>query len=156
MCKVTPVIPHGFVSPECEVTPEILHGVVSPECKLTPVILHGVVSPERQVTPVILHGIVFPGLPRTTTHTLSSYMRGRCARHSPLSDHPRLPDSGLWQARDICPIEQWSQSSGSNVIPRRARPGLAGLSSQPTWRLEGAGGPLRHPSRPQLTGVPRS
>ena len=24
-------------------------------------------------------------------------------------------------------IEQWSQSSGSNVIPRRARPGLAGL-----------------------------
>ena len=24
-------------------------------------------------------------------------------------------------------MEQWSQSSGSNVIPRRARPGLAGL-----------------------------
>ena len=24
-------------------------------------------------------------------------------------------------------IEQWSQSSGSNVIPRRAHPGLAGL-----------------------------
>ena len=24
-------------------------------------------------------------------------------------------------------VEQWSQSSGSNVIPRRARPGLAGL-----------------------------
>ena len=24
-------------------------------------------------------------------------------------------------------IEQWSQSSGPNVIPRRARPGLAGL-----------------------------
>ena len=29
--------------------------------------------------------------------------------------------------KDICPIEQWSQSSGSNIIPRGARPGLAGL-----------------------------
>ena len=30
-----------------------------------------------------------------------------------------------------CPthrVEQWSQNSGSNVIPRRARPGLAGLA----------------------------
>ena len=24
-------------------------------------------------------------------------------------------------------IEQWSQSSGSNVIPKRARPGLTGI-----------------------------
>jgi len=36
-------------------------------------------------------------------------------------------------------IEQWSQSSGSNVIPRRARPGLAGLrphsaGAAPAWR----------------------
>ena len=31
------------------------------------------------------------------------------------------------QARTSPPIEQWSQSSGSNVIPRRARPSLAGL-----------------------------
>jgi len=35
---------------------------------------------------------------------------------APLSPDRHLPD-----------IELWSQSSGSNVIPRRARPGLAGL-----------------------------
>jgi len=29
--------------------------------------------------------------------------------------------------RHLPDIEQWSQSSGSNVIPRRARPGLAGI-----------------------------
>ena len=29
--------------------------------------------------------------------------------------------------RHLPDIEQWSQRSGSNVIPRRARPGLAGL-----------------------------
>ena len=28
---------------------------------------------------------------------------------------------------DVCAIEQWIQSSGYNVIPRQARPGLAGL-----------------------------
>ena len=28
--------------------------------------------------------------------------------------------------KNLPDIEQWSQSSGSNVIPRRARPGLAG------------------------------
>ena len=31
-------------------------------------------------------------------------------------------------SRTIKDIEQWNQSSGSKVIPRRARPGLAGLS----------------------------
>ena len=30
-------------------------------------------------------------------------------------------------SRRSTPAEQWSQRSGSNVIPRRARPGLAGL-----------------------------
>ena len=29
--------------------------------------------------------------------------------------------------RHLLDIEEWSQNSGSNVIPRRARPGLAGL-----------------------------
>jgi len=39
----------------CKVTPVILHGVVSPECKVTPVIVHEVVSPEG--TPLdLLHG----------------------------------------------------------------------------------------------------
>ena len=28
--------------------------------------------------------------------------------------------------KDSVEIEQWSQSSGSNIIPKRARPGLAG------------------------------
>ena len=59
-----------------------------------------------------------PRLPRTTPLTLTKF---RCC----------IP-------RDICPIEQWSQSSGSNVIPRRARPGLAGLRPhilQPTGQL---------------------
>ena len=31
------------------------------------------------------------------------------------------------QTRHLPDIEQWNQSSGSNVIPRRAHPGLAGL-----------------------------
>jgi len=33
----------------------------------------------------------------------------------------------MYSKRHLPDIEQWSQSSGSNVIPRRARPGLAGL-----------------------------
>ena len=33
----------------------------------------------------------------------------------------------MYSKRLLPDIEQWSQSSGSNVIPRRARPGLAGL-----------------------------
>jgi len=43
--------------------------------------------------------------------------------------------------RDICPIEQWCQSNGSNVIPRLAGPGLAGL--RPHWGSRGAM-PRRH------------
>ena len=43
----------------------------------------------------------------------------------PMPHSPLLPD-----------IEQWSQSSGSNVIPGRARPGLAGLRPH-TERREG-------------------
>ena len=33
----------------------------------------------------------------------------------------------MYTKRHLPDIEQWSRSSGSNVIPRRARPGLAGL-----------------------------
>jgi len=33
----------------------------------------------------------------------------------------------MYSKRHLPDIEQWNQSSGSNVIPRRARPGLAGL-----------------------------
>ena len=33
----------------------------------------------------------------------------------------------IYSNRQLPDIEQWSQSSGSNVIPRRDRPGLAGL-----------------------------
>ena len=33
----------------------------------------------------------------------------------------------MYSKRHLPDIEQWSQSSGSNVIPRRARPDLAGL-----------------------------
>jgi len=33
----------------------------------------------------------------------------------------------MYSKRYLSDREQWSQSSGSNVIPRRARPGLAGL-----------------------------
>jgi hypothetical protein len=33
----------------------------------------------------------------------------------------------MYSKRHLPDIEQWSQRSGSNVIPRRARPGLAGL-----------------------------
>ena len=33
----------------------------------------------------------------------------------------------MYSKRRLPDIEQWSQSSGSNVIPRRARPGLAGI-----------------------------
>ena len=33
----------------------------------------------------------------------------------------------MYSKRHLPDMEQWSQSSGSNVIPRRARPGLAGL-----------------------------
>ena len=33
----------------------------------------------------------------------------------------------MYSKRHPSDVEQWSQSSGSNVIPRRARPGLAGL-----------------------------
>ena len=33
----------------------------------------------------------------------------------------------MYSKRHLPNTEQWSQSSGSNVIPRRARPGLAGL-----------------------------
>ena len=33
----------------------------------------------------------------------------------------------MYSKRYLPDIEQWSQISGSNVIPRRARPGLAGL-----------------------------
>ena len=32
-------------------------------------------------------------------------------------------------------IDQWSQSSGSNVIQRRARPGLAGLTEEEAERV---------------------
>ena len=32
-------------------------------------------------------------------------------------------------------IEQWSQNSGPNVIPRRARPGRAGQWPQKAWRV---------------------
>jgi hypothetical protein len=31
--------------------------------------------------------------------------------------------------RHLPDIEQWSKSSGPNIIPRRARPGLAGLGA---------------------------
>ena len=37
--------------------------------------------------------------------------------------------------RHLPDIEQWIQSSGSNVIPRRARPGLAGLRPHKEHRL---------------------
>ena len=33
----------------------------------------------------------------------------------------------MYSKRHLPDIEQWGQSSGANVIPRRARPGLAGL-----------------------------
>jgi len=33
----------------------------------------------------------------------------------------------MYSKRHLPDIEQWSQSSGSDVIPRRDRPGLAGL-----------------------------
>ena len=33
----------------------------------------------------------------------------------------------MYSKRHLPDIAQWSQSSGSNVMPRRARPGLAGL-----------------------------
>jgi len=33
----------------------------------------------------------------------------------------------MYSNRHLPDIEQWSQNSGSNVITRRARPGLAGL-----------------------------
>ena len=42
-------------------------------------------------------------------------------------------------------IEQWSQSSGSNVIPMRARPGLAGLRPHKNVHLSSA----------EATGEPR-
>ena len=49
-----------------------------------------------------------------------------------------VPDSGVG-------IEQWSQSSGSNVIPRRAGPGLAGL------RPHKIAAPQAHPTRSGLS-----
>ena len=34
----------------------------------------------------------------------------------------------MYSKRHLPDLEQWGQSSGSTVIPRRARPGLAGLA----------------------------
>ena len=48
--------------------------------------------------------------------------RNACRDYNP----PQL-SSVMYSKRHMPDIEQWSQSSGSNVIPRRARPGLAGL-----------------------------
>ena len=51
-----------------------------------------------------------------------------------------LSSDDVFPKRHLLNIEQWSQNSGSNVIPKRARPGLAGLrlhTLQPTshcWR----------------------
>jgi len=52
----------------------------------------------------------------------------------------------MYPKRYLPGIEQWNQSSGSNVIPRRARPGLAGLSLTEVhqklglgFRVQGAG-----------------
>jgi len=49
--------------------------------------------------------------------------------------------------RHVPDMEQWSQSSGSNVIERRARPGLAGLRPHSTPWTDTS---ILH------TGVPRS
>ena len=38
----------------------------------------------------------------------------------------------MYAQRHLPDIEHWSQSSDSNVIPRRARPGLAGLRHRGT------------------------
>jgi len=38
----------------------------------------------------------------------------------------------MYSKRHLPDIEQWSQSNGYNVIPRRARPGLAGLRPHTT------------------------
>jgi len=54
------------------------------------------------------------GSNRFTLHAIDSLRSIHFPRH--------LPDK-----------EQWSQSSGSNVIPRRARPGLAGLRPHGFW-----------------------
>ena len=54
LCKVTPIMLHGVVSPDkspCRMTAVTLHGVVSPDttpCRMAGVTLHGVVSPERR------------------------------------------------------------------------------------------------------------
>ena len=45
----------------------------------------------------------------------------------------------MYSKRHLPDVEQWSQSSGSNVIPRWARPGLPGLRP--------------HTSLPEINGV---
>ena len=46
----------------------------------------------------------------------------------------------MYPKKHLPDIEQWSQSSGSNVIPRRARPGLAGLRPHSGGVAEGGRG----------------
>jgi len=46
----------------------------------------------------------------------------------------------MYSKRHLPDIEQWSQSSGSNVITRRARPGLAGLKPHSARVLLAGGG----------------
>jgi hypothetical protein len=64
--------------------------------------------------------------------------RTSCAYTPPARSKLVVPDSGVG-------IEQWSQSSGSNVIPRRAGPGLAGL------RPHKIAAPQAHPTRSGLS-----
>ena len=82
----------------------------------------------------------------------------------------RLGPHGVWglrparPGRDSLDIEQWSHASGSNVIPRRACPGLAGLwphttLEQGACRAEEAferPGEAARQREGSVTGVPRT
>jgi len=62
-----------------------------------------------------------------------------------ISSHGLLGVPMMYSNRHLPDIEQWGQSSGSNDIPRRARPGLAGLRPH-------RGGGLSHGDLTSLLG----
>ena len=60
----------------------------------------------------------------------------------------------MYSKRRLPDIEQWGQSSGSNVIPRRARPGLAGLRPHSARLGDDDVGVRRLGHQPQRTHPP--
>ena len=59
----------------------------------------------------------------------------------------------MYFKRNLADTEKWSQSSGCNIIPRRARPGLAGLRPHTTLRTMTARYHLSYDNRRRIPFV---